>query len=57
MSYSSVRTTKSELDPDDDDFVTCRQAVYSFNTENVKKVKLLKQIAPTFAEIVRKNAC
>ncbi|CAI9575516.1 unnamed protein product, partial [Staurois parvus] len=35
---SCQRITKYEPDPDDDDFVTCSQAVYSFNTEKVKKV-------------------
>lgn len=34
---SCWRTTKCEPDPDDEDFVTCSQAVYSFNTEKVKK--------------------
>ncbi|XP_018421253.1 PREDICTED: probable helicase senataxin [Nanorana parkeri] len=34
---SCQRTTKCEPDLDDDDFVTCSQAVYSFNTEKVKK--------------------
>ncbi|XP_072285580.1 probable helicase senataxin isoform X2 [Pyxicephalus adspersus] len=34
---SFQRTTKTEPDPDDNDLVTCSQAVYSFNSEKLKK--------------------
>ncbi|XP_072285581.1 probable helicase senataxin isoform X3 [Pyxicephalus adspersus] len=35
---SFQRTTKTEPDPDDNDLVTCSQAVYSFNSEKLKKL-------------------